>query len=494
MAASLRLRLALWYASLLTAIMAVTLALSYAFHSTSHYEDVDRFLVGTAVHVLSHLRTDGGGYSIDGSTTLPPVDEFASQDIYVRLYDAGGHQVASSPNAGRQPDIDPRQVAATPRTGTDEGALAWLVRPVVNLGRPRVAEEGGFLTVTGPQGGRTRLYAFPIRDEGTTRGFLEAGDSLEWLDQSMARLRWVLAVMSGVGIAGALLGGWAIAGSALRPVSAMAGTARAIALARGFSRRLPDLGRRDELGQLAATFNEMLASLDEAYKAQQRFVADASHELRAPLTAIQGNLELLERSAQMSDQERDETLSYLRKEAERMSRLVADLLVLARADAGQGIRLQPVELDRLLLEVFQDVRRLSPGRRISLRDLDQVQVQGDPDRLKQLLVILVDNALKYTPESGEVQLALHTEPGSGVITVADTGIGIAPEDLAHIFERFYRADKARSREQGGTGLGLSIARWIAERHGGHIDVESTIGKGSTFIVRLPTVDGRHRKL
>ncbi len=177
-----------------------------------------------------------------------------------------------------------------------------------------------------------------------------------------------------------------------------------------------------------------------------------------------------------------------------MSNLVADLLILARADAGQGVKLQPVELDRLLLEVFQDTRRLTPGRKVSLRELDQVQVQGDPERLKQLLVILIDNALKYTPESGDVQLALHTESGLGVITVADTGIGIAPEDLPHIFERFYRADKARSREQGGTGLGLSIARWIAERHGGYVGVESVVGNGTTFTVRLPITDHRPRKL
>ncbi len=494
MSASLRLRLAVWYASLLAAILAVTLILSYGYHSTSHYEDVDRFLGGTAIHVLSHLRSDGGDYSIDATTALPPVDEFASQDIYVRIYDAQGVRLAASSNAGHQPDIDPRQVAATPRGATDEGVLSWLVRPLVNLRKPSLVDEGSFLTVTNPQGSRTRLYAVPIKAGGVTRGYLEAGDSLEWLDQSMARLRWVLATMAGLGVLFALLGGWAIAGSALRPVSTMVGTARAIALSRGFSRRLPDLGRRDELGQLAATFNEMLTSLDEAYKAQQRFVADASHELRAPLTAIQGNLELLERAAQMSDQERAETLSYLRKEAQRMGRLVGDLLVLARADAGQGIKMQPVELDRLLVETFQDARRLAPGRKISLLDLDQIQVQGDPDRLRQLLVILVDNALKYTPDEGELQLALRTQQGSAVITVSDTGIGIASEDLPHIFERFYRADKARSREQGGTGLGLAIAQWIVERHGGHVEVESTAGEGSTFVIRLPIADPRYRKL
>lgn len=491
MATSIRLRLALWYTSLMVVVLAMTLVLSYAFHSISHYENVDRFLASAVIYVLSHARTEAGDPSVDGSVYVPPIDELGSQDIFVRIYNADGRLVASSPDSSHQPEIDPRWLMTMPAAETDDGVLARLVRPLVNLGQPRPPEDGRFLTAVGPEGSRTRLYAIPVKAGDATRGYVEAGESLEWLDQSMARLRWVLVAMSGVGVLCALLGGWAIAGSALRPVSAMASTARAIALSRSFSRRLPDLGRRDELGQLAATFNEMLASLDEAYKAQQRFVADASHELRAPLTAIQGNLELLERAVQMSAEERNETLSYLRKEVRRMSQLVGDLLVLARADAGQGIKPQRVELDRLLMEAFQDARRMAPGRRVSLRELDQVQVYGDPERLKQLLLILIDNALKYTPESGEVRLGLHTEPGSGVITVADTGIGIAPEDLPHIFERFYRADKARSREPGGTGLGLSIAKWIVERHGGHIDVESSVGKGSTFTIRLPLAD--HRK-
>lgn len=175
-----------------------------------------------------------------------------------------------------------------------------------------------------------------------------------------------------------------------------------------------------------------------------------------------------------------------------MSRLVADLLVLARADAGQPLKRERVELDRLLLAVFQETRVLARGRKLSLRDLDQLLVYGDPDRLKQLLVILADNAIKYTPDGGEVQLILRRAPGAAVISVSDTGIGIAAEDLPHIFDRFYRADKARSRDQGGTGLGLSIARWIAESHGGHISVESTLGRGSVFTVRLPLAQPHQR--
>lgn len=175
-----------------------------------------------------------------------------------------------------------------------------------------------------------------------------------------------------------------------------------------------------------------------------------------------------------------------------MGRLVADLLVLARADAGQSLRVIPLELDRVLLDVFKQVRVMAGDRKISIIEMDQLRVEGDPDRLRQLLLILLDNAIRYTPTGGEVRLGLRSEPGEAVLTVSDTGIGIEAEDLPHIFERFYRADKARARESGGTGLGLSIARWIAESHGGSLSVESQVGRGSTFVIRLPLARGKSK--
>ena len=265
----------------------------------------------------------------------------------------------------------------------------------------------------------------------------------------------------------------------------MAGTAGAIALSRSFSRRLPSLSRRDELGQLALTFNEMLESLDEAYKTQQRFIADASHELRAPLTTIIGNLDLLERAPDMDEAERGEALRFVREEAGRMSRLVSDLLVLARADAGQALKKQPVELDRVLMDVLGENQVRVRDRKLLVEELAEVRVSGDPDRLKQLLLILVDNAIRYTPAGGEIRLGLRIERDEAVVRVADTGIGIESEDLPHVFDRFFRANKARSRDQGGSGLGLSIARWIAEQHGGSITAQSKPGQGSIFTVRLP---------
>ncbi len=168
-----------------------------------------------------------------------------------------------------------------------------------------------------------------------------------------------------------------------------------------------------------------------------------------------------------------------------MARLVDDLLSLARADAGQQIAVGRVELDRVLMEVVQQMAPHSRGVALSITEIDQIQARGDADRLKQLLLILVDNALKYTPAGGEVRVALRRDDGVAAVTVADTGIGIAPSDLPHIFERFYQADVARTRGRSGAGLGLSIARWIVDQHGGEITAASGPGKGSTFTVRLP---------
>jgi signal transduction histidine kinase len=262
-------------------------------------------------------------------------------------------------------------------------------------------------------------------------------------------------------------------------------TARSISRSGDLGRRLEQPRTLDEVGRLAQTFNEMLARIEGLFRAQQRFVADVSHELRSPLTAIRGNLDLLERGAADDPAARQEALGAMDVEVQHMSRLVADLLTLARADAGVPIEKQPVELDTILLDVYRHARLTAQGVTISIANEDQVTVQGDPDRLKQLFLNLTDNALKYTPAGGRVTLAWERADGWVRVAVADTGIGIAPENLPHLFERFYRADKARSREQGGTGLGLAIAKWIAEAHGGKILVESQVGKGSTFTVLLP---------
>jgi signal transduction histidine kinase len=240
------------------------------------------------------------------------------------------------------------------------------------------------------------------------------------------------------------------------------------------------------VGRLVATFNAMLDRLQTLFLAQQRFVADASHELRSPLTAIRGNVDLLRRGAA----DDSTALAAIDDETARMTRLVTDLLTLAQADAGVPMAQEVVELDALLLDVYRQTRDQAPHLTVRLRHEDQALVPGDPDRLRQLLLNLTDNALRYTPVDGIVTFSLWREDGWVRVAVSDTGIGIASEDLPHIFERFYRADKSRSRAAGGTGLGLAIARWIAQAHGGRIEVESTLGTGSTFTVWLPLAGER----
>jgi signal transduction histidine kinase len=235
--------------------------------------------------------------------------------------------------------------------------------------------------------------------------------------------------------------------------------------------------------RLTPTINNMLERLDNYFQAHVRLSAHVSHELRTPLTTIRGNFDLLRRVAASDPTELHEALSIIDGELDRMSRIVADLLLLSQADAGLSLRMQPVELDTVLLEVYRQARVISNGIAIQLGHEDQAIIEGDSDRLKQLLINLVTNAIKYTPPDGKITLSLYREADWVRITVTDTGRGIATTDLPHIFDRFYQANR---NGQKGQGLGLSIAQWIAQAHGGEITVTSEVDQGSVFTLWLPT--------
>lgn len=273
--------------------------------------------------------------------------------------------------------------------------------------------------------------------------------------------------------------------SSFKPLEDIADVARQITNADDLSRRVPYTEREDEVGILARAFNQLLERLENLFQTQQRLLADVSHELRTPLTTIRGNADLMRRMGEVDE----DSLQIIQEEAERMTRLVGDLLLLARADAGSlPLERKKIELDNLFFEVYRQVSLIDKKVNVQMAEIDQVCVIGDPDRLKQLMLNLIGNAIKYTPVGEEVILRLSQEAGWACIQVTDTGVGIPPEDLPYIFERFYRVDKARTRHQGGSGLGLSIARWIAHAHGGRIDVSSEVGTGSTFSVWLPAVN------
>jgi signal transduction histidine kinase len=268
----------------------------------------------------------------------------------------------------------------------------------------------------------------------------------------------------------------------------MTQSAHAMGRSADLSQRLPVPRQRDELRRLALTFNEMLGRIAMAVAAQRQFLADASHELRTPLTLIQATAELSLRDDEGAITERHANLRTIARESNRMGRLVADLLVLARADEGQSLFRRQLSVDSLLLEVYEQQRVLATEVQLVIGALEQAEIDGDPDRLKQLFLNLIDNALRYTPTGGTVTLRLTRRRDWVALDVADTGPGIPAEHLPWIFDRFYRIDQPRSHGSGGSGLGLAICRWIAEAHGGRIEVTSQVGAGSTFTLFLPAVE------
>jgi signal transduction histidine kinase len=248
---------------------------------------------------------------------------------------------------------------------------------------------------------------------------------------------------------------------------------------------------RVRLTRLLLARDLKLTTLNEA---QRRFVSDAAHELRAPLTAIRGNLELLLRYSNISEQERLEMLGDAEREASRLSRLITDLLAVARGDAAQHTEFTPLRLDKLIVESLKVTQHLATHHRLECSEMPSVIVMGNNDRLKQLLLVLLENAIKYSEQGNVIKLSLHienqnTQDQKAILKIADQGLGIAPEDLSRVFERFYRVDQSRTpgRDPGGTGLGLSIAKLIAEAHGGSVWLESDLGSGTTAIVSLPAV-------
>ncbi len=338
-------------------------------------------------------------------------------------------------------------------------------------------------------GTNLRVLTIPFAEEetgfdDTAIGYIQIArlvDSVEIFNRSL-----VIALFFGFAAAiGSLFVAVLLTPGSFKPLEDIANVARQITNADDLSRRVPDTGRTDEIGVLTRSINQTLERLERLFQTQQRLLADVSHELRTPLTTIRGNIDLMRRMGTGDP----ESMGIIQEEVDRMTRLVGDLLLLARAGAG-GLPLAKaeVELDSLIFEVYRQAEIIGKGRvTVTLTAVDPVRVMGDTDRLKQLLLNLITNAIKYTPAGGSVSLSLSHTDDWAVVEVADTGIGIPPEDIPFIFDRFYRVDKARSRGLGGTGLGLSIVKWIATAHGGDVTVSSIVGEGTTFILSIPAL-------
>ncbi len=269
----------------------------------------------------------------------------------------------------------------------------------------------------------------------------------------------------------------------LKPINDLTVATKKIVNQQDLGKRLPSIKQDNEFNDLSQTINHMLTRLDNLFQAQVRLSADVSHELRTPLTIIRTNIDLLQTDMLESPEERAETFLAIDSALDRMSRLVGDLLLLSQADAGISLTKKPIELDDLMLDVFQESIILARGTtQIHLGHTASAIIYGDADRLKQLLMNLISNAIKHTPQGGRVTLSSYKNDARIRISVSDTGGGIDIEHLPHIFKRFYRV---KGQKYKGAGLGLSIAKWIAEAHDGTLTVESQRGNGSTFTLRLP---------
>ena len=366
-------------------------------------------------------------------------------------------------------------------------------------------QQAAIAALTAP--GRASILTLEIRPRVTQRLLLVArspGSSASSISRVAAaastgtadRTLWEL-VGTMLLVAPLLLGvsialSYAIAGRAFKPVDRMIDEVQAITDGRSLHRRLPVDGANDEIARLALTLNEMMGRLESSFAALRRFTADASHELKTPLAVLRADVERAMHPTTVRG-ERMVALEEALQEITRMADLVESLLTLARADEGRfDLHLEPVQLEPLTHEVFETAVILGEhaGLEVTLPTVEPSTVLGDARRLRQLFLNLVTNAIKYTGRGGSVEITLTSAGRTAAFSVRDTGIGIAAADLPHVFERFWRADRARSRtsERGGFGLGLSISQWIAEAHGGSIAVRSRLGRGSTFTVTLPTHD------
>lgn len=340
-------------------------------------------------------------------------------------------------------------------------------------------------TIIDPSIGRVRLVTMPVKDEEIIY-LVQVGADFKGVHSVIRRLLSILIGSGVIALMAAIFGGRFLMQKAMKPVDEITKTARKIE-AENLNQRLVVPPTGDELSQLASTLNEMIDRLEHSFRQIRQFTADASHELRTPLTVMRGQVEVTLRKERPIEEYRQVLESNL-EEAEWMSKIVENLLTLSRADAGEiTLEAKSVSLGQLLEDAYEECKILAEIKNIQvfLDKIQKVEVIGDELRLRQLLWNLIDNAVKYTLAGGKIHLSLETDGVFAKLKVEDTGIGISQEDLPRIFDRFFRVDKARSREMSGSGLGLSIVRWIVNAHKGHIEVVSRLGEGSCFTVLLP---------
>ncbi|HKG58680.1 MAG TPA: heavy metal sensor histidine kinase [Pyrinomonadaceae bacterium] len=456
---SVRIRLTLWYAGVLAlSLIAFALVIYYAAGNSFH-ERQDESLRSTAQTVASAYLEELAETHTSSKAGEVVLAEITFPNRYVQLTDNTGNPIAASANLAGSTIAIPSLVLADAR-----------------------ARGFSHASVNG-----LRVTVVPLSSDQTL-GFAAVAEPLSVIEDGLRELRRDLYAGVLLVLLLASAGGYFLARKSLAPVASMNSQTQRIS-AENLAARLDVTNPRDELGRLATTINDLLARLENAFNEQQRFIADASHELRTPLAVLRGETEVaLGKTRTVAEYQ--ESLSLIQDEAERLSRIVEDLFILARQpiNTRAALNKECVSLNDAVRDCARAAQVLAFRKGVRLRlekDSPSIDLNGDEDLLKRMLLNLLDNAVKYTPAGGEILLALARQNGNAEIVVRDTGIGIPAEAQPHVFDRFYRVDKARARTMGGAGLGLSIAQWIVEVHGGSINLVSTPGHGSTFTIVLP---------
>ncbi len=462
--ASIRFKLSLWNALILLLVLGASSGIGYTYLSHSLLKQLDQRLL-SIVEETDSLRAR---LLVDESVDCGTVAEFARRfrlGEFYRVVDEKDNRYCEASGARKQ--MPPLQ--------------DWMLEAVRNE---------GLLLTTVPffDHHSLRQLVVPLGQRNGRRLFLQTAAGLGRVEQPLRELRSLLLLYSPVAFIVVAICGWFLAGRALAPVTNITRAMRKVN-ADNLNRRLPIGKARDEISRLAETFNAMLANLEESFRKIRQFSGDASHELRTPLTILKGETEVALRWAKHPDEFR-KMLESSMEEIDRMGRIIEDLLSLAKSEAGaRSLVIKPFSLSDLLQGIYLQANTLGETKKIKthlkLDVSEEIRLMGDELRLRQLFLNLVANAVNYTPDGGQVEITLAVVDGEAKVTVSDTGIGIPVEHLTHIFDRFYRVDKARNREDGGTGLGLAIVKSLAEAHGGRVEVDSTPGKGTDFMVFLP---------
>lgn len=458
---SLKTRIAVWYMALSTAILIGFGLVVYLNLTHSLYQEREDVVTGYAERIRSFALTQSRNGEEDFIHEFDERFSLKLEREYLQISTRGGTTLYLSPNLKTRPLPFKPELAI-------ESHLKLQVAEAFDERQPML------------------MTVVPIVVKGETE-LVTVAASLVAVKETERRLLLTLLLAVPVAILTALAGGTFLARRAIEPVDQMAATARQIT-AQNLSERINLLQADVELQRLAESFNQMITRLENSFNQIRQFTADASHELRTPLTILKGETQLA-LDARLNPDEYQHVLQSRMEELERMTRIVDDLLILSRADSQAAeLDFQIVDLSDLVIETCEQLRHYAEAGHLNLivENIEPLEVRGDDLRLRQMFRNVLENAIKYTPESGEVRVLLRPDGDDRCrITVADTGIGIPAADLPRIFDRFYRVDKARSRERGGSGLGLSIVKWVVESHNGTMTIESESGKGTLVTIILP---------